>query len=106
MALTGLAVTVVGCGGDRSTARKWCKAYQECEKAAFEEQYSSMQDCIDEGVEDLEDLEDDTDKDCAAAYRKMLECGAKAYRQDCDLEDSYDECEDEYEDMEDECYDD
>jgi hypothetical protein len=103
VALTGLALTVAGCGGDRSAARKVCKATQKCDKSDFEDEYSSMGDCVDTMVEYLEDIEDQTDEDCAQAVREFMVCGAKAYRADCDYDDIENDCEDQAEDVVDDC---
>lgn len=103
VAVTGLAITVVGCGGDRSAARKYCKAMEKCDKSDFVEEFSSMQDCIDTTTDYLEDIEDDTNEDCAEAYRNLIKCGAKVYKKSCDYDDVYDDCEDEIEDVMDEC---
>lgn len=103
VALTGLAVSVVGCGGDRSLARKYCKTAEKCDKSEFEDEYSSMKDCIDTELESLEDLEKKGGAACGNAARDFITCYADAYKPDCDEEEATDECEDEAFDLLDEC---
>lgn len=98
-----LALTAVGCGGKRGAARKACRALYECDND-FDEQYSSKGDCIDEWVEDIEDLEEDQGKECAQAFIDLIRCAAPEYQDDCRyFEAILDDCEEDYEVYEDEC---
>lgn len=106
VAVGGLMLTVSGCGSSPGRASKQvCKAFRECAKADFEEEYGGdLEDCVEE-YEDIFDALEDVSDDCAKAGAKFMTCSAKAYRADCDIDDVEDDCEDQAEDFADECYD-
>ena len=109
VAAGSILLTATACGGpERRVARKYCKALYKCDRSEFEDEYSSMKDCIDDSQDDMEDLLDYADdiggQRCADAYLAIMLCGANAYKQSCEYDDWYDECEDEFDDLYDDCY--
>ena len=108
MAAGSILLTATACGGpEKRIARKLCKAAYKCDRGDFEDQFSSMKDCIhdiEEYVEDGLDYADDVGgKRCVDAAVTAWLCQANAYKRSCDEDEAEDECEDEYDDLYDEC---
>ena len=99
------AVGLLGCGGSleeednfiEQAAIENCRISEKCYLAGYLESYSDMDDCIDENIEDFEDLADffddidcdydpDGARDCIDALREAMTC------EDNDLEDAYEAC--------------
>src|SRR5690606_2629730 len=102
--LLGVVLSTTACGGPNRAARKYCKAHQKCRLADFNEQYSSIKDCMDEHLDDYEAFRDDVGEDCAQSYLELAFCAAPAWKKDCDYSDILNECESEYEAHLDECF--
>ena len=85
------------CGG--SPCKQMCSKIEECYKADFEDEYSDMDDCVEECEDDVDDLADGDDG-CQDAIDALNSCIGDL---ECsDLADG-DECENEQEDLFDDC---
>jgi hypothetical protein len=109
VAAGSILLTATACGGpEKRLARKFCKGLYKCDRSDFDDEFSSMKDCIDETQEYIEDMLDDADdyggSKCADAMQAFLTCYANTYKRTCDYDDVEDDCEDEYDDVYDDCY--
>jgi hypothetical protein len=102
--ITGILLSTTACRGPGRAARKACRAMHECHRAAFEAAYSSMRECIDDQLDDLDDLEREHGRACARAYVRYGHCAARVYMRECNSGDVTRECEDLWDEYWDECY--
>ena len=95
-----LAVALVGCGGEIKE-KDWgaeygqavCEAYDECLRSYFLENYSDIEDCVDEYEEEYgADAYDDCDFDPEEA-RECIDA-MKDFAKSCEYVDISDECDD------------
>ncbi len=109
----GSLLLSVGCSHERSVARKYCKAYAECEEDRFDDEYGSIAECTRHrkllGKADNYAIKIDEGPECLSAVNRLESCFAR--RLDCDFWDDQnewvdkvlDECEDRVDAVEDEC---
>jgi hypothetical protein len=64
------------CGGssDRDLAQDVCELEQRCYPDEFNEDFSSLQQCVDLTVQDFEDIDRVASRSCARAMRSLAAC--------------------------------
>ncbi len=65
----------------RAEIRSVCKLQQDCDPSSFDDEYSSVADCVADVEDDLDDdlgVAEDISEGCADAFEAALECALKA----------------------------
>jgi len=102
----GMIPSAISCGPATARApRKSCKALKKCERTTFDYAFSSMQDCVAEANDWMDEVEAVTGKSCAKAIAKAQICGSKVLLKDCSASEAAvrNACQDEENDMRNEC---
>lgn len=103
------SLVTVGCGANTSKAAKaTCELAQECNEAAFDQEFDSIGECTDYYEEYLDDVMDDIRESesgaCANAFLDVFQCTAENLScDDYDYEAIIDKCSDEIDSYIDQC---